>query len=93
MSLRLGLRWYQGVRGQRREDRLLRRREVTYATELEVPVAHLLHACLELLHTLCHKSKESLELIDTNVEHRVLRERFSLLEDPHSLLWSNLVSQ
>lgn len=93
MSLRWGLRWYQGERGQRREDRLLRRGEVAYATELEVPVAHLLHAGLELLHTLCHKSKESLELIDTNVEHRVLRERFSLLKDPHSLLWSNIVSQ
>jgi len=91
MSLRRGLRWYQGERGLRCEDRLLRQGGVAYATELGVPVTDLLHARLERLHTLCHKSKESPELIDTDVEHRrILRERFSLLKDAHSLPWSNL---
>ena len=75
------------------EDRLLRG-EVTYAAELGVPVADLLHARLELQHTLCHKGKESLELIDTDVEHRRhLLERFSLSVDAHNLLWSNFISR
>ena len=93
MSLWRGLRGYQGERRQMCEDRLLWG-EVTYAAELGVPVADLLHARLELLHTLYHKSKESLELIDTDVEHRRnLLKRFSLPEDAHSLLWLNCISQ
>jgi hypothetical protein len=52
-------------------------------------VADLLHACLELLHTLSHKAKESIELLDTDVEHRgSFLECVNLLVDAHSLLRS-----
>ena len=57
-------------------------------------MADLPHARLELLHTLCHKAKESIEILDADVEHRgILLECFSLLVDTHSLLWSNLIGQ
>lgn len=54
----------------------------------------LLHARLKLLHTLSHKAKEPIELLDADVEHRgSLLECFGLLEDTHSLLWSNFIGQ
>ena len=97
MGLRCVLRWCEGERGQRWdacENHLLRQGWLAYAIELGVPVADLLHARLELVHTLSDKSKESLELLDADVEYRgSLLERISLPEDALSLLWSNFVGQ
>ena len=60
--------------------------EVAHVSELGVPVANLLYARLELLHTLSYKSKVSLELFDTDVEHRrVFRGSIHLFKDAYGL--------
>ena len=52
-------------------------------------MADLLHARLELRHTLSHKAEESIELLDADVEHRgILLECLHLLVYTHSLLRS-----
>src|SRR5258706_7039458 len=88
MRFRRGLRWCEGERGRRILWRGWRGK-VAHASKLGVPVADLPHPRLELLHTLSHKAKESIEILDADVEHRgILLERFGLLVDTHSLLWS-----
>jgi len=92
MGLRRGLWWHEREHGRRRdawEVLIQGRGKVAHVGKLRVPVADLLHARLELLHTLSHKAKESIELLDADVEHRgSLLECVNLLEDAHSLLWS-----
>jgi len=79
---------------RRCENRLLWQGKVAHVSECGVPMADLLHARLELMHTLSHKVKESPELLSANVEHwGIPGECVNLFVDANSLLWSNCIDQ